>query len=90
MRQFADFTEVELAWARTFHENFPYVIEFPENPDQLVNLINSPRYKMKTNVFIAGHKAVAEYQDKRFGQERKVRLILGVSNRNSGKISERF
>ena len=56
------------------------MIEFPETPDDVEYLVNSPRYKTKTNVYIAGHKAVAEYHDKRFGQERKIRLILGVSN----------
>ena len=79
MRQFYDCTEVELSWARVFHENKPYYIEFPETPEELKRVINSSRYRKYNNVFTAGHKVIAHYNDHRFGQKRKVKLILGVS-----------
>ena len=79
MRQFCDDTEVKLAWARAFYENKPYLIEFPETEEELQRLIKSHRYKNYTNVFTAGHKVIVEYNDHRFEQRRKVRLVLGVS-----------
>ena len=79
MRQFYDSTEVKLAWARVFQENKPYFIEFPETPEEFERVIKSHRYKNFNNVFTAGHKVMVKYSDHRFGQKRKIKLVLGVS-----------
>ena len=79
MRKFCDDTEVKLAWATVFYENKPYFIEFPETAEEFQRLTKSYRYKNFTNVFTAGHKLIVHYDDHRFGQRRKIKLILGVS-----------
>ena len=79
MRQFCDNTEVKLTWARVFQENKSYFIEFPETAEDLERLIKSPRYKNYTNVFTAGYKVILQYNDHRFNQKRKIKLVLGVS-----------
>ena len=79
MRKFWDCTEVELAWTRALHENKNYRIVFPENMDDCTDILMSPEFKDQTQLFLAGHKTLIEYDDKRFDQTRKVKLIVGVS-----------
>ena len=80
MRQFWDSTEVELAWARIFHENKDFKILFPESEEVAMKIRKSEEYLNHTNLFVAGYQTTVEYRDHRFNQERKIKLIVGVSN----------
>ena len=79
MRQFWDCTEVELAWARTLHQNKNFKILFPETMEDCTEILMNPEFRNQTQYYLAGHKCIVEYDDKRFDQERKVKLVVGVS-----------
>ena len=79
MRTFCDSTEVPLAWTRVTTENYPYVILFPETQAELKKIYAQPWYTNGNYCHNAAHKAVVQYRDLRFDQERNVKLIMGVS-----------
>ena len=78
MRTHSDCTNIELAWTRVLFES-PFFIEFPTNEEEHASIRSSQYYLKDDYLHIASYKAAVEYQDQRFGQKRKSRLILGVS-----------
>ena len=79
MRRFPDSTEAELAWARTLIETYPFYCEFPATPEKLLEVQHSWDYQKDDQVHIVGYKAMVAFHDRRHGQAKTVRLIMGVS-----------
>ena len=78
-RTHSDWTNVELSWARVLSETYPFFIEFPTDPTELTRIVRSKSYRASNYYHIASFKCAVEYQDLRFQQQRKCRLVLGVS-----------
>ena len=80
MRTHSDCTNVELSWTRVLFETYPFFIVFPETEEEHTWIRSSQGYLQDDYIHIASYKAAVEYEDRRYGQKRKTRLILGVSS----------